>query len=56
MCPYPSDQGKYFQAGIVAWGIGCGTVNVPGVYGNVGEFKKWIQNELEKRQLWEDIE
>lgn len=54
MCPFSPGESRYFQAGIVAWGVGCGTVNVPGVYGNVKEFKKWIKRELENRGLSED--
>ena len=30
------------QAGIVAWGIGCGEDNVPGVYASVSEGVCWI--------------
>lgn len=51
MCPFSPGEARYFQAGIVAWGIGCGQENVPGVYGNVNEFKPWIKNELKKRGL-----
>ena len=28
---------KLFQAGITAWGIGCGEENVPGVYASMAE-------------------
>ncbi|KAG4077162.1 hypothetical protein HA402_016149 [Bradysia odoriphaga] len=34
---------RWFVAGLVAWGIGCGTTNVPGVYVNVASFVPWIQ-------------
>lgn len=40
-CPVPGKQDRYYQAGIVAWGIGCGD-QVPGVYGNVAKFRNWI--------------
>lgn len=42
----PIGNGKYHQAGIVAWGIGCGAENVPGVYGYVSKFRKWIDDSV----------
>lgn len=54
MCPFSPGEARYFQAGIVAWGIGCGQEHVPGVYGNVREFKKWIKNELKTRGFTDD--
>nr|ACB41380.1 serine proteinase-like 2b [Pacifastacus leniusculus] len=35
---------KYVQAGIVAWGIGCGEGGIPGVYANVPYASKWIKD------------
>lgn len=54
MCPFSPGEARYFQVGIVAWGIECGLENVPGVYGNVKGFKKWIKNELQKRSIADD--
>jgi len=34
VCPSKSNPGQYEQAGIVAWGLGCGT-ETPGVYADV---------------------
>jgi len=34
----------YTQVGITAWGIGCGTKDVPGAYTNVAEFLPWIDS------------
>jgi len=36
VCPRYSDPQQYVQAGIVAFGVGCGN-NVPGVYANVSQ-------------------
>ena len=36
------------QAGIVAWGIGCGSEGVPGGYVNVASFTCWIKSIVEK--------
>jgi len=44
-------QGSYRVAGIVAWGIGCGQKDVPGVYVNVAKFKNWIDENIAKRIL-----
>jgi secreted trypsin-like serine protease len=35
-------------AGIVSWGIGCGTAALPGVYAGVAEALPWIEAELKK--------
>uniref|UniRef100_A0A1B6GUA2 Phenoloxidase-activating factor 2 n=1 Tax=Cuerna arida TaxID=1464854 RepID=A0A1B6GUA2_9HEMI len=44
-CPSRDNPGIYVQAGIVAWGIGCGT-DTPGVYADVSHFRNWIDNKL----------
>ncbi|XP_053668533.1 phenoloxidase-activating factor 2-like, partial [Anopheles marshallii] len=46
VCPIPGSSTHYYQAGIVAWGIGCGENGIPGVYGNVAFFRDWIDNQL----------
>merc|ERR1712054_670778 len=35
VCPSKYDPNTYIQAGIVAWGIGCGENGTPGVYADV---------------------
>ncbi|KFB49744.1 AGAP011781-PA-like protein [Anopheles sinensis] len=37
---------SYYQAGIVAWGIGCGDENIPGVYVDVANTRSWIVENL----------
>jgi secreted trypsin-like serine protease len=46
VCPYADDPTSYQQAGIVAWGIGCGENNTPGVYANVALFRDWIDEQI----------
>lgn len=41
---YDEFSQSYMQAGIVAWGIGCGEKDVPGVYTDVSKFSGWIQD------------
>ncbi|RZC41480.1 Trypsin domain containing protein, partial [Asbolus verrucosus] len=45
-CPIQGYHERYFQVGIVAWGVGCGDYNVPGVYVHVAHFRKWIDEQL----------
>lgn len=42
VCPSKYDPNTYVQAGIVAWGIGCGEDNTPGVYASVSKAVCWI--------------
>merc|ERR1712240_28593 len=42
VCSSKYDPFTYVQAGVVAWGIGCGEDNVPGVYASVPEAVCWI--------------
>ncbi|XP_017134059.2 phenoloxidase-activating factor 2-like [Drosophila elegans] len=46
-CPVEGqNSNKYVQAGIVAWGMGCGLENVPATYTNVALFLDWIEEKL----------
>jgi secreted trypsin-like serine protease len=42
VCASKHDPFSYVQAGIVAWGIGCGEDNTPGVYASVSKGVCWI--------------
>lgn len=49
VCPINGNPLRFAQAGIVAWGIGCGENQVPGVYANVAAARTWID---QKMYLW----
>ncbi|XP_058117508.1 phenoloxidase-activating factor 2-like [Anopheles ziemanni] len=51
MCPIPGTVNEYYQAGMVAWGIGCGETGIPGVYVNVPKFRGWIDQHLTQRNI-----
>ena len=42
VCPSKYDPHTFVQAGIVAWGIGCGEDGTPGVYAEVSSAVCWI--------------
>nr|XP_029712807.1 phenoloxidase-activating factor 2-like isoform X1 [Aedes albopictus]XP_029712808.1 phenoloxidase-activating factor 2-like isoform X1 [Aedes albopictus] len=51
VCPVPGSSTHYYQAGIVAWGIGCGEKGIPGVYASVPMFRDWIDQQLSQRHV-----
>lgn len=51
MCPIPDQEGRFYQAGIVVYGIGCGTANIPGVYTNIASFRDWIDEQMHDHNL-----
>lgn len=51
VCPVPGSPTHYYQAGIVAWGIGCGEKGIPGVYVSVAVFRDWIDQQLSQRHV-----
>lgn len=50
-CPIDGAPRRYYQSGIVAWGIGCGENQVPGAYVNVAHFRNWIDQQLTKNNI-----
>merc|ERR1711973_713869 len=44
VCPSYQDPDTYIQAGIVAWGVGCGEDGTPGVYADVSQATCWIDS------------
>merc|ERR1711983_111624 len=46
VCPSKYDPNTYVQAGIVAWGIGCGEQGTPGVYADVSQASCWIDQAI----------
>ena len=39
-------QGKWYQAGIVSYGIGCGEDGIPSVYSDVSSAVCWIDQQV----------
>ncbi|RZC40173.1 tryptase alpha/beta-1-like [Asbolus verrucosus] len=51
VCPDPNNPSRYVQVGIVAWGIGCGENQVPGVYADVTQFRNWVDLKLQELDI-----
>ncbi|KAG8238366.1 hypothetical protein J437_LFUL018348 [Ladona fulva] len=51
VCPVENSPNQYMQSGIVAWGIGCGENETPGVYANVALFRNWIDAKMTAANL-----
>lgn len=50
VCPIKGSKERFYQAGIVAWGIGCGDA-VPGVYASVSFLRPWIDEQLQYQRI-----
>uniref|UniRef100_U5ERE0 Phenoloxidase-activating factor 2 n=1 Tax=Corethrella appendiculata TaxID=1370023 RepID=U5ERE0_9DIPT len=51
VCPIAGAKERYYQAGIVAWGIGCGEDQIPGVYADVAKQRNWIDAKLKLKNV-----
>lgn len=51
VCPIKGQPDRYKSAGIVAWGIGCGEENIPGVYASVSFLRPWIDQKLHLKNI-----
>lgn len=51
VCKIRDQGGRYAQVGIVAWGIGCGENDIPGVYVNVALYTDWVDKQMMAREL-----
>uniref|UniRef100_A0A1Y9IVA6 Phenoloxidase-activating factor 2 n=1 Tax=Anopheles minimus TaxID=112268 RepID=A0A1Y9IVA6_9DIPT len=50
-CLLPGSPTTYYQAGLVAWGIGCGDENIPGAYVDLESTRSWIVTNLNKLKV-----
>lgn len=48
VCPIPGQSNKYYQRGLVTWGVECGENGIPGVYSDVAAFRSWIDSTMWK--------
>ncbi|XP_011693341.1 PREDICTED: serine protease 42-like isoform X2 [Wasmannia auropunctata] len=51
VCPVKNDPTRFVQAGIVAWGLGCGENGTPGVYANIAHARRWIDEQMAYHNL-----
>ncbi|KAH8378368.1 hypothetical protein KR093_010969, partial [Drosophila rubida] len=51
VCPIKDQPNRYYQAGLVAWGVSCGLENLPAGYASVAYLMPWILQELNKLQV-----
>ncbi|XP_055839042.1 phenoloxidase-activating factor 2-like isoform X1 [Episyrphus balteatus] len=51
VCPMANNPDRYYQVGIVSWGIGCGDKNVPGIYASVPHLRSWIDKQLADKDI-----
>ncbi|XP_045211106.2 neurotrypsin-like [Mercenaria mercenaria] len=49
-------NGRWYVAGIISWGEGCGQAQHPGVYTNVAHFVSWIADVLQRNNYTIDAQ
>lgn len=49
VCPLRDDPSRYVQVGVVAWGIECGRLGLPGAYSDVFKAGPWIDAVLNEK-------
>lgn len=54
VCRVPNEPARFYQAGIVAGGIGCGR-GVPGIYVNVAWYINWIWRQMHSMGINADV-
>lgn len=50
VCQIPGEPNRYYQAGIVSWGLDCGQP-IPAVYTNIPHLRSWIDRQMRRKKL-----
>ncbi|CAG7732475.1 unnamed protein product, partial [Allacma fusca] len=55
VCASTADPWRYVLAGVVSWGVNCGTYGIPGAYVDVTKFRAWIDTTIVTRVPTYDV-